>query len=491
MKTFLFSLCLILIVLYVQASNQDDSSLLRARDDVMPLIPERLLQKRDTRRKKSSKKSKKKQKKKARQNKKGKRKSLKKARKGKTSKNRKTKLRRKTQLRISRCNKANNQRKAQTWWNSNNNAIKIYNNLKNKEENAQSEKTLKMFTSAAKLLEDVTDNGASCKGGDPDPEVNAALETLRTCQTSALASCSPIPEFNKDDAEACKTNLEIVKDECIKEEEACCDFPSETLRNCNLGNVESDGSGKVDELRSLQKNCLNKTLPGSFRNCLGLVKDSAGLALKCLKEESECKPETTTASSPTNTITATTTTTAAPTVKTEEVFEEDGVVYRQNIEYDPNTKEATITVPAHLDRIAISVVVGEEKTTVVSDTSCVVEDTPSDLDVTSFGRRTRQASEDGEITPSKPKKFKVYTDLGEMTSEEQAQLSEGTKNACKGKPIHKTKIEEVDEATFNQLKRNNSLTISTARNDINNLGRQNTCSDTRVITGQNMCFRIM
>ena len=477
MKTFLFSLCLILTVLYVQASNQDDYSSLQARDDVMPLDSERLLRKRDARRKKSNKK----QKKKARQNKKGKRKSLKKAKKGKTSKNRKTKLRRKTQLRNSRCNKANNQRKAQTWWNSNNNAIKIYNNLKNKEENAQSEKTLKMFTSAAKLLEDVTDNGASCKGGDPDPEVNAALETLRTCQTSALASCSPIPEFNKDDAEACKTNLEIVKDECIKEEEACCDFPSETVKNCNLGNVESDGSGKVDELRSLQKNCLNKTLPGSFRNCLGLVKDSAGLALKCLKEESDCNPETTTASSQTNT-------TSTTTVKTEEVFEENGVVYRQSIEYDPNTKEATITVPAHLDRIAISVVVGEEKTTVVSDTSCVVEDTPSDLDVTSFGRRTRQASKDGEITPSKPKKFKVYTDLGEMTADEQAQLSEGTKNACKGKPIHKTKIEEVDEATFNQLKGNNSLTISTARNDINNLGRQNTCSDMRVITGQNMCL---
>ena len=64
------------------------------------------------------------------------------------------------------------------------------------------------------------------------------------------------------------------------------------------------------------------------------------------------------------------------------MFEEDGVMFKQTITYDPNAKEAVINVPAHLDRISISVVVGEVTTTTVTDTSCVVEDTPADLDVT-------------------------------------------------------------------------------------------------------------
>ena len=64
-----------------------------------------------------------------------------------------------------------------------------------------------------------------------------------------------------------------------------------------------------------------------------------------------------------------------------------------------------------------------------------------------------------------------------MSSDEIATLSETTKEACQGKAIHKSKVEEVDEDTFNQLKYDQSVTTSRAR-DV--LSRQSTCTDIKV-----------
>ena len=99
-----------------------------------------------------------------------------------------------------------------------------------------------------------------------------------------------------------------------------------------------------------------------------------------------------------------------------------------------------------------------------------------DLDVTTAFSQNKTDS-DGTITPSKPKVYKVYTDLGEMTIDEIATLSETTREACKEKAIHKTKVEEIDENTFNQLKNDESITTSRASNFIT---RQSTCTDRKV-----------
>ena len=61
-----------------------------------------------------------------------------------------------------------------------------------------------------------------------------------------------------------------------------------------------------------------------------------------------------------------------------------------------------------------------------------------------------------------------------MTNDEIATLSETTREICKGKSIHKTKVEEIDENTFNQLKNDESVTTSGASNFIK---RQSTCSN--------------
>ena len=363
-------------------------------------------------------------------------------------------------------------KKAKAWIASNINAKKIYNNIFSKESNSKSETTLEMFNKAADLLRDVTDNGTSCKGGDPDSEVNDALEILANCKDTALASCSPLPDFDLAASEKCIEELENVTTQCVKGDSACCKFPSEEQKKCNIGN-------KTSEMRELlYKNCLNKTLAGSFRNCMTKVKESPKLALKCLKlSNGDCPTSTTSASESTSTSPNVPVTTKAPakTIDTTETFVENGVVYQQKIRYDPDSKEAVITVPAHGDRIAVSVVVGEEKTVVVSESTCIVEETPDDLDVSEFANN--KTDDNGTVTPSKPKVYKIYTDLGEMTEEEIENLSEGVKSACEGKSIHKTKIEEVDESMFNQLKSSEEITSSTR---VNHEKFRNTCSNLTV-----------
>ena len=254
------------------------------------------IQRKNKNKKSKDKKGKNKRRKSSRRNKKGNRKKSQRKSKEKKRKEKK-KLRKLAKIRnTTTCKYENNQKKAQTWWNSNNNAKKIYLNLVAKESNSKSEKTLEIFKMAADLLMEVTENGTKCKGGDPDAAVNAAMNVLNNCSITSLASCGPVPEFNTSVAEKCMIDLEEVKEQCLKKEKACCDFPSNISSACNA-------SSNAIDMRKIQKNCLNKTMSGSFRNCMSLVKEAAVMAMKCMPEQKpNCPSETTT----TATTTATT-----------------------------------------------------------------------------------------------------------------------------------------------------------------------------------------
>ena len=124
-----------------------------------------------------------------------------------------------------------------------------------------------------------------------------------------------------------------------------------------------------------------------------------------------------------------------------------------------------ITVPEHVDRVSVTVVVGENTTTTVSEASCVIEATPADLDVTSFS--INRSDTNGAVSVPRARVFKIYKDLGEISAEERRNLPKSTREACKGKPIHKTEIEIVTEETFLQMKNKtdieeNSSTTSTS-----------------------------
>ena len=202
----------------------------------------------------------------------------------------KRKLRRKQVRNTTDCKYENIQKKAQTWWKSNNNAKKIYSNIISKETNIKSDKTIEMFKMAADLLMKVTENGRTCKGGDPDADVNTAMNILLNCSSSSLETCGNIPSFDSEAADKCMTDLDLVKDQCIKKEAGCCNFPSAEVSSCNASLAAAD-------LRKIQKKCLNKTMAGSFRHCMSLVKEASVMAMKCMPDLTADCPTTTTSSS--------------------------------------------------------------------------------------------------------------------------------------------------------------------------------------------------
>ena len=208
-----------------------------------------------------------------------------------TKERKKRKLRRKQVRNTTDCKYENIQKKAQTWWKSNNNAKKIYSNIISKETNIKSDKTIEMFKMAADLLMKVTENGRTCKGGDPDADVNTAMNILLNCSSSSLDTCGNIPSFDSDAADKCMTDLDLVKDQCIKKEAGCCNFPSAEVSSCNASLAAAD-------LRKIQRKCLNKTMAGSFRHCMSLVKEASVMAMKCMKDlTADCLTTTSSSSS--------------------------------------------------------------------------------------------------------------------------------------------------------------------------------------------------
>ena len=244
--------------------------------------------------------------------------------------------------------------KSQSWLSGNKNARRIFTTLNNK--NSKNESNAALFKDAVDLLQKITSNGTQCKGvPGSNAEISKAIEVLSKCKETSIASCTPVPTFNVTFSLECDARLKSFQDKCKKDVKVCCGFPTAEDRKCIVAN-------KTVELRKLQQNCLSRDTQGTLGNCIALAKNVSRLAQLCLPESGVCSAS------------------SKEKVQTVETFEEDGVVYQQKIEYDPKTKEAVISVPEHLDRMAITVVVGEEKTAIVTETSCMIEDTPDDLD---------------------------------------------------------------------------------------------------------------
>ena len=86
----------------------------------------------------------------------------------------------------------------------------------------------------------------------------------------------------------------------------------------------------------------------------------------------------------------------ASTVETKSVFVEGDEVVQQKESYNPETKELTISVPAHGDRVAVTVIIGEDVMTKVDNQYCMVGDTPNN---TSSSPSSEEPSEEpNELT---------------------------------------------------------------------------------------------
>ena len=133
--------------------------------------------------------------------------------------------------------------------------------------------------------------------------------------------------------------------------------------------------------------------------------------------------------------------------------------------YDPVTEEVTFTVPAHLDRVAVNIIAGKDKIVTATNDYCLVEDTPSDFDVDSFGEEKKE-DKDPEADV-REKRYWAYTYGPQLTEEEKEGLSSAVQKACEGRTIRKTTKESIDAASFNNFKDNGGRTIRSRQSNVN------------------------
>ena len=109
----------------------------------------------------------------------------------------------------------------------------------------------------------------------------------------------------------------------------------------------------------------------------------------------------------------------------------------------------TLSVPAHGNNVALKAIIGVEKMVTSYDNYCVLGDPPADY-TTEVSERSSRSDVDEVDSATVVKVYSFNVVEGEMTDAERAELPESFRNACKDKPIQKTKRVVVDEATFNQ-----------------------------------------
>ena len=138
---------------------------------------------------------------------------------------------------------------------------------------------------------------------------------------------------------------------------------------------------------------------------------------------------------------------------------ERGEVVEQKESYNPDTKEVTLSVPAHGDNVALTAIIGVDKMVTSYDNYCIVGDPPADhtTAVSERSRSTNNVDEFDSGTVRTVYSFNVVE--GELTDAERAELPESFQSACKDKPIQKTKRIEVDQDTFQEDSYNSVVTI--------------------------------
>ena len=122
----------------------------------------------------------------------------------------------------------------------------------------------------------------------------------------------------------------------------------------------------------------------------------------------------------------------------------------QKESFNPDTKELTLSVPAHGNNVALTAIIGVDQMVTSYDNYCVLGDPPSDF-TTEVNENSASSDEANEVDPDSVEKVYTFNVVEEeLTDTEKAELPESFQTACKDKPIQKSKNIVVDEATFNQ-----------------------------------------
>ena len=305
-----------------------------------------------------------------------------------------------------------------------------YNLLKNKLDKISD------FKGYANLLGKITNDGTTCTDA-----AKAGYLLLNGCEKSAAAACN--------NTEFTSTYLTAIG--CVK-----------TI-NCNTTSIPKECKIKdnLKEIVDKTRECTNKKLFGTFSYCMSYIKENVSTDIsKCLDEAPPPTP-------------APTTPTGSPPIETKTIFTEGDEVVEQKESYNPDTKELTLSVPAHGDNVALTAIIGVDQMVTSYDNYCVLGDPPTDH-TTDVSESSSSSDEANEVDPNSVDKVYTFNVVeGELTDAERAELPDSFQTACKGKPIQKTKQIVVDEATFNK----DSLD---SVDDSRIMSRQGECSSQKV-----------
>ena len=76
--------------------------------------------------------------------------------------------------------------------------------------------------------------------------------------------------------------------------------------------------------------------------------------------------------------------------------------------------------------------------------------------------------------------YSLKLDDGELSEEENDELSPSMKEACGDRPIVKTTVQETDQAVFNEMAAGGIVSVPQSRNSITRTKRQTGCNNVKV-----------
>ena len=173
-----------------------------------------------------------------------------------------------------------------------------------------------------------------------------------------------------------------------------------------------------------------------------------------------------------------------PSTEVRVLYEEDGIIVEQEDSYNNLTREAKIVVPAHGNNSAIEVIMQESTMVTVDDNFCQLSAVPDYIE-------TNSMEVNADIVANNTANTIISTDVedvvyglkitdGDLSEEEEDQLSPSMKEACGGKPIVKINVQQTNEEIFNKMAAGGIVEVPETTENKKRIRRQTGCTNVKV-----------
>ena len=288
----------------------------------------------------------------------------------------------------------------------------------------ESSKDLTYFSKYSNLLGLVTDNGQHCT-----LSAKSAFSFVSKCPTTIAELCLK-PILPQNDIRKCKQSF--------KKFMACTNEKNADLLTCfkmtrpKFPMVCDNLSQVALNVELARKQCYNPETIGSFSNCKEFVKNEVPSIIgDCIQFSSRGEE-----------------------IKT--FFVEGNEVVEQTKSYNSVNKELFIHVPAHADRVAVDIIIGETKMITSHQRYCTFGEAPEHFNISAYEnprKRNLKASTPSLALNSSSVASGYYFDFvdGYLTDEEKDSLPKSFRYLCGNKPIKQTRKCIVDKQSFNSF----------------------------------------